>query len=105
MKHMRYATEFFGGLFDPKSAERYAERAAALQDLLGALNDASVAVRLVEARGPAKDTRTSYAAGVVTGWCACESEGDAEALKRAWRGVRQARPFWRDGKYRAGASA
>ncbi len=47
MKHMRYATEFFGHLFHPtRAAKRYAEKAAALQDLLGELNDATIALRL-----------------------------------------------------------
>ena len=46
LKHLRYATEFFGDLFRPASAaERYGRRAAALQDRLGELNDAAIAVR------------------------------------------------------------
>ena len=96
MKHMRYATEFFGGLFHPKAAaERYAEKAAALQDLLGELNDAVIALRLVKGLGPAKTTQAAYAAGVVAGWCARASEGDVVALRKAWRDVLKATPFWR----------
>ena len=91
MKHMRYATEFFGGLFHPKSAaERYAEKAAALQDLLGELNDAAIALRLVKGLGPTKTTQAAYAAGVVAGWCARGSEGDVVALRKAWRDVLKA---------------
>jgi inorganic triphosphatase YgiF len=97
IKHMRYATEFFGGLFDPKSAsERYARKTAALQDLLGDLNDAAIALRLVKALGPPGNVGAAYAAGVVSGWCARTSEGgDAVALKRAWRKLVGAEPFWR----------
>ena len=96
MKRMRYATEFFGGLFDPDSAaERYARKAAALQDRLGELNDAAIGLRLVKALGAPKSARAAHAAGVVTGWCARESEGDPAALKKAWRGLVTAEPFWR----------
>jgi CHAD domain-containing protein len=93
---MRYATEFFGGLFHPRSAaERYAHKAAALQDLLGEVNDAAIALRLVKTIAPPDDADAAYAAGVVTGWCARESEGDIVALKKAWREVADAAPFWR----------
>lgn len=99
MKHMRYATEFFGGLFHPRSAaERYVEKAAALQDQLGELNDSAIALRLVKALGPPKNAQAAYAAGVATGWCARESEGDIVALRKAWRDLAAATPFWRDDK-------
>ena len=49
LKDLRYATEFFGGLFHPASAaEDYADKAKALQDLLGELNDAAIAQRLIK---------------------------------------------------------
>ncbi len=50
MKHMRYATEFFGALFHRGSRPPSAtlRKAAALQDLLGELNDAAIAERLVK---------------------------------------------------------
>lgn len=97
MKHMRYATEFFGGLFHPRSAvERYARNAADLQDLLGELNDSAIAIRLVKALGPARSANAAYAAGLATGWCARETEGDADALRKAWRRFVTAKRFWRD---------
>jgi CHAD domain-containing protein len=93
MKHMRYATEFFGALFpDPSAAEHYAEKAAALQEQLGALNDAVIEMRLIDTLGSANAT---YAAGLVAGWCARDSEGDPAALKAAWRKFLHTTPFWR----------
>ena len=95
MKHMRYATEFFGALFPRKSAaERTLRKAAALQDLLGELNDAAIAERLVKTLDLATNPRAAYAAGLAAGWCARQSVGDAEALKKAWRGFIKAAPFW-----------
>ena len=97
MKHMRYATEFFGGLFHPRSAvERYARRAADLQDRLGELNDAAIALGLIKALGPARSAAGAYAAGLATGWCARASEGDADALRKAWRRFVETERFWRD---------
>ncbi len=99
MKHMRYATEFFGGLFHPGAAvEHYVRTAADLQDRLGELNDAAIAVRLAKALGPPTSIGAAYAAGLATGWCARESEGDGEALRKAWRRFVEAERFWRDGK-------
>ncbi|MEJ8826726.1 CHAD domain-containing protein [Variovorax humicola] len=46
-KRLRYATDFFRSLYPGKPAQRYIERLAALQDVLGQLNDAIVAKRLL----------------------------------------------------------
>jgi len=97
LKHLRYATEFFGSLFHPASAaEDYAKKAAALQDRLGALNDAAIAVRRVSEldRGP----DIAYAAGVAAGWCARSSVGDERELAEAWRDLRKTERFWRSGR-------
>jgi CHAD domain-containing protein len=97
MKHMRYATEFFAGLFHPESAvEQYRRKAADMQDLLGELNDAVIALRLVNALGPPRSAAAAYAAGLAIGWCARESEGDADALRKAWRRFVEVDRFWRD---------
>ena len=45
-KRLRYATDFFRSLYSAKSVKRYIKRLAALQDVLGQLNDAMVAKRL-----------------------------------------------------------
>ena len=95
LKHMRYATEFFGGLFDAAAAARFVKTAAALQDALGARNDAAIALRLVEELGPAGNADFAHAAGVVTGWCARASEGDADPLDKDWRRIVKAASSWR----------
>ena len=96
MKHMRYATEFFGSLFKPDSAvERYAHRAAALQDRLGELNDAMIAQGLIKELDFDADPELAYAAGVAVGWCALASVGDAAALSKAWRSLLKADRYWR----------
>lgn len=96
IKHMRYATEFFGAISDEKSATRFARRAADLQDALGALNDAANAVGLVSKLVAGREAELGRVAEVVTGWCARESEGDAAGLRRAWLRMRNAASRWRD---------
>ncbi len=96
MKHMRYATEFFGHLFHPASTvERYADRAAALQNLLGELNDATIAVRLVKELHFGTNAEFGFAAGAAAGWCARASLGDEAALWKAWRSLLRADRYWR----------
>ncbi len=96
MKHTRYATEFFGHLFHPaRAAERYADRAAALQDLLGELNDATIGVRLVKELHFGTNAEFASAAGAAAGWCARASLGDEAALWKAWRSLLKADRYWR----------
>src|SRR5277367_2837720 len=65
VKRMRYAAEFFGNLFHPHSAaERYIEKAQALQNLLGQRNDETIAVKLIKALDCAEDAQLSSAARI-----------------------------------------
>jgi len=96
MKHMRYGTEFFGHLFHPtRAAERYVEKAMALQDLLGELNDATIALRLVKDLDFGANAGFAFAAGAAAGWCARASLGDEAELGKAWRSLRKADRYWR----------
>ncbi len=96
LKHLRYATEFSGHFFHPASAaELYARKAVALQDLLGALNDANIAVRLIKELDNRASPDFAYAAGVAAGWCSRASIGDEEALAKAWRSLAKAERYWR----------
>jgi triphosphatase len=96
-KHMRYAAEFFGGLFHPHSAaERYIDKAQALQDLLGQRNDATIALGLVKTLDFGADAEFAYVASVAAGWCARSGGGDEPAPRKAWRSLRNEEPFWRE---------
>ena len=106
VKHVRYATDFFAALFHPPSAvELYAEKATALQDLLGERNDAVIALRLISALDFGADAQFAYASGAAAGWSARRGLGDEPALRKAWRSLRKAAPCWRcDGELRKGDS-
>ena len=97
LKSVRYASEFFGHLFLPRSAvRRYTRRAAALRDLLGELNDATVAAKMTKQLDMSAGADTVYAAGLVAGWCARSGVGDDIACKSAWRSLQKAERYWQD---------
>ena len=96
LKGLRYAVDFLGPLFRPASAVRdYAEKAAALQEMLGAANDGAVAEGLLAQIDVGEQPDLAFAAGLVLGWCGRASLADEEALRRAWRKVKKSEPFWR----------
>lgn len=89
-KKLRYATEFFAPLFANKRARAYRRALAALQEELGAWNDAAVAARLAgELAGAA-----SPAAAAFSGWAAAQGSARSAALDAAWRTFARSRPFW-----------
>ena len=88
-KKIRYPTEMFGNLFEPKAADAYLDRLIAVQDALGHLNDALVArERLPEL------PISSRAQGLVSGWLAHEVAARRERFPRAAKDLRKATPFW-----------
>ena len=95
LKGLRYAVDFLGPLFRPASAVReYAEKASALQEMLGAANDASVAAELLAKIDTSRQPDLAFAAGLVLGWCGRASLSDEDTLRRAWRKVKKSGPFW-----------
>ncbi|ARN82240.1 CYTH and CHAD domain-containing protein [Methylocystis bryophila] len=96
LKNLRYAAEFFGGLYEDSGGCRsYIRTVARLQDILGAHNDAAGAQMLLDGLGARAEPGTAFAAGVVLGWCERDAEvADAE-LGEAWRRFKRLDPFWR----------
>ena len=106
-KRLRYAIEFFGGLYSGRKAEReaYLERLRALQDDLGSLNDMTVALgkglALAESGGraagdsEAEGLQEAFAAGLMLG---VRAQSEADLLDRAadhYDALMDAKPFWR----------
>ena len=90
-KKLRYAAEFFAGLYLRKRARPYLAALAALQDVLGALNDAAVTQRLLAELAVSR----GQAAGIVSGWMACASRVQLAGLDRAWRGFVRQKVLWK----------
>jgi inorganic triphosphatase YgiF len=89
-KKLRYATEFFAPLFAKKRTRSYRKALAALQEELGAWNDAAVAARLAGDLAGAD----APAAAAFSGWAAALGAARAGALDEAWEAFSRIRPFW-----------
>ena len=97
VKRLRYAIEFFAGLFPDRKARRIVATLGRLQDRLGQLNDIAVAARLLrEHAEKCGDPVRLWAAGQIAGWHSgrigdllAAAEDGRQALARQTR-------FWRD---------
>lgn len=95
-KNLRYAVEAVGALVHAKRARTFAARLGLVQDILGSMNDAAVAARLLdELNAVAPGTPALLeAVGIARGWVAGNAAGKAESLARTWRRYRRATRFW-----------
>jgi inorganic triphosphatase YgiF len=94
-KKLRYAAEFFAALFPKRRVRPYVQSLAAMQDVLGGLNDAATLLRLlpeVEAGARSTDARVS---GMIQGWSAASTHLQIDALGRAWDHWQRQKPFWK----------
>lgn len=93
LKKLRYASEFFGNLFEPRGRVRNFNRAAsALQDELGKLNDMATAEGLA-IRLQCGTPEALRALGIVLGWTAHAALGEPRALNAAWKEFQDAKLF------------
>ena len=93
-KRLRYAGEFFGALYPDTDAQPYLQAIAGLQDVLGALNDATVAQSLLDGLA-AHVAHDLPAAHLVMGWKAAVAEEQIANFDRIWTAFCAHTPFWR----------
>ena len=91
VKRLRYACDFFAASFAGAAAQPYLKRLAALQDILGALNDIAVARRLLAELGK----HEAAAAAHVRRTLAARERMLVSSLDAAWSAFEKRRPFWR----------
>jgi inorganic triphosphatase YgiF len=98
LKKLRYACEFFRGLYPKKDVRRYLRRLSGLQDLLGALNDIVTAGRVLEELlsrvGPEDAASLARAAGFIEGFAARQDEIAVHQLAAQWARFERTRAFW-----------
>jgi inorganic triphosphatase YgiF len=95
IKKHRYAAEFFACIYPHKKTRRYIQSLSVLQDILGAMNDAVNAKRLlgeVSLENDGKDLREAI--GIMLGWGARPMLYDKERFTGVWNGFMEAEPFW-----------
>lgn len=94
-KKQRYAAEFFAGLYPHKEARRYIQSLSILQEILGVMNDTSIAEELLSEVPIAKDRSDEYeAVGIVRGWSASMAWMKKRELAKAWARFDENNPFW-----------
>ena len=95
IKKLRYAAEFFSALYDKKAVREYLTALAALQELLGGLNDAATVERLMKPLRESGDSRPqTEAPGLVRGWTAGATQARIDQLPQAWDRFRVCAIFW-----------
>ncbi|MCK6461211.1 MAG: CHAD domain-containing protein, partial [Planctomycetes bacterium] len=95
LKQLRYAVEFFIGIFPGKAPRRYAAALSDIQDCLGILQDVAVTEPLLDplAKGDDKDTLL-HATGLVYGWQAAAASRARARLERRFKRFSARRCFW-----------
>lgn len=94
-KRLRYLAEAFAPCFPPRRTRRYLRRLAALQEWLGAANDATTAARLIGDLAAVEDAPAFVLArGVVLGFAAALRPRATGKAERALQRLRDEAPFW-----------
>lgn len=94
IKRLRYAMEFFDSLAKDGGKDALAALAA-LQDLLGRLNDAATAWKLLDALAVEQASPDfQQAVGFVRGWTARDSEQCRDELPAAWKKFKKLGTWW-----------
>jgi triphosphatase len=100
-KKQRYVGEFFRELYPRKATVKYIAALAAIQDVLGSLNDALVSRHLVDeleryladvpSLGPSAAAR---GAGIILGWQAARIAEDRAKVTGVWKNFVDRKMFW-----------
>jgi inorganic triphosphatase YgiF len=95
IKKLRYACEFLASLYPRRKSRDYLKRLALLQEVLGGINDAAAAVRLVHTlTSRASRSQMPTAVGYMRGYLVAQIESQLEVLAQDWVRFERARPFW-----------
>jgi triphosphatase len=96
VKRLRYAAEFFAGLFERPSRERrYRAGLEQVQEAFGALNDLAVARDRIPAEARLTSPEIAFAAGRLIGHREQSAAALLLASSRAFARLACARRFWR----------
>jgi CHAD domain-containing protein len=92
-KRLRYAVDFFRGLFRKGRVNAYLDALSRIQDALGKANDAAVAARLVAELAPPAVMRA-----YLDGWISGTTGQGVKDLEPLFAELRAAKRFWGAGK-------
>ena len=96
VKQLRYAVEFFSGLYAPRRMAALRNRLMRLQDILGRINDAAAVASLVGSAAANGSREVQAAVDTVLDCCEARAAGERALLKPAWRRFRATPQPWRE---------
>ena len=88
-KRLRYAVDFFSSLFNETRGERYATILGRIQDQLGGINDAAVAMKHIESLEP-PERFIDFARG----WFVAQTQAKLAGMGRHFVDLKKAKRFW-----------
>lgn len=89
-KKLRYAVDFFAGLYRRDRTEPYLAALASIQEVMGEANDAATALRLLSQLEPPEPLRL-----FALGWFAAQARAHADEVDRHFAQLASVRRFWR----------
>lgn len=94
-KRSRYAAEYFQSLYRPKGMRRYIMRLAALQDILGRRNDASVAQELIRKIEPLEgESGLSIEVARAMRLLVSQADSGRQRMQKIWRRFVRCKTPW-----------
>ena len=95
-KKLRYAAEFFTGLYSEDRAREFLQPLGKLLDTLGVLNDIAVTEGLIHRLiGDHPNRALDESLHLFTGWNACNAMHRLPRLEQDWGLFAKQKPFWR----------
>ncbi len=95
LKKLRYSVDYLAGLYSHKAVKSYLKRCKDLQELLGQINDAAMAVTLVKKLSHDRHLDLARAVGTLEKWSEKRHHKALRRLPDAWGEFRAASPFWK----------
>jgi len=95
IKKLRYSSELLSPLFKQKDVRKFLSKLSGMQDMLGMLNDAATAARLVGQIDPDRTIReNAEIIGYLTGYAHAQMYFSLADFRSAWKQFRIANIFW-----------
>ncbi len=96
-KKLRYAAEFFAGLYPSAKTRNFIQSLAQVQDILGLLNDIAVTENLIRRLIGQRPTRPlDEALHIFNGWNGCHAMHGLAHMETTWQKFARATVFWRN---------
>jgi len=92
MKSLRYGAEFVGSLYPHAERKQYIEAVAAVQEAMGAFNDATVTLTLIERLAARSGEDGAATREALRNWASAKAA--THGLHAAWDAFRETRIFW-----------